>query len=175
MLRDMCGGYTFSGGEPLAQSDFLIDTAKRLKPMHITLQTSGYAPAEVFSRVLEVVDYVLFDIKQTDPELHRKWTGRDNGPILANLKILKASGKPYDLRVPLIPGANDTAENFEGIARLAENAEHMERVELLPYHVTAGAKYAMLGRNYTPGFATTKNPNIYAKPLDSRGIPWCSL
>ena len=140
----LSGGVTFSGGEPLLQGDFVAEVASKVT-LHKALQTSGYASEEVFSRVLERVDYVLMDMKLAEPEEHRYYTGVDNGPILRNYRLLLASGKPHVIRVPLIPGVTDREANLRAIAALAENSH----VELMRYNPLAGAKYPMVGKKYT--------------------------
>lgn len=140
------GGVTFSGGEPLMQIDFLEDVCRRVT-VHKAVQTSGYASEETFRRMLRVADYVLMDMKLADPELHKRYTGVDNGSIHRNYQILVSSGKPHVIRVPLIPGITDTPEN---IGQIAE-ATRESRVEFVRYNGAAGAKYEMLGMDYQPG------------------------
>ncbi|MBQ7566002.1 MAG: glycyl-radical enzyme activating protein [Oscillospiraceae bacterium] len=142
------GGVTFSGGEPLAQPEFLLACLDRLRgKLHTAVQTSGFAPAEVFDEVLQKADLFLFDLKLIDAEAHERWTGQNNAPILRNFRALAQSGVPYIPRVPLIPGVTDTEENLRAVASLLQ--EHgAKSVELLPYHRTAGGKYAMVGRVY---------------------------
>ena len=169
IFRDSGGGVTFTGGEPLAQVDFLCEVLDRLGDIHTAVETSGYASAEAFKRVLERVDFVLFDIKLADSSLHRRWTGVGNELILANLKTLCASGKPFVARVPLIPGVNDSAANMEATAELLVGAKGLVRVELLRYHKTAGAKYPMVGLDYTPDFDEDAAPEIHDK-FTEKGI-----
>lgn len=83
-----------------------------------------------------------------------------NEPILENLERLKKSGRPFRIRIPVIPGVNDSDENFEQTALRLLDAENLEQVELLPYHVTAGAKYEMVGLSYQPEFDTAAAPNL---------------
>jgi pyruvate formate lyase activating enzyme len=78
---------------------------------------------------------------------------------LNNLKALCDSGRKFIIRIPVIPGINDTPENFEKVAQLLQRAKRLERLELLPYHKTAGAKYAMLGWEYQPPFDPNQTPN----------------
>jgi pyruvate formate lyase activating enzyme len=139
------GGVTFSGGEPLMQWEFVLETLEHLNGrVHAAIQTSGYAAPEVFSRVLDRLDYVMMDLKVADPELHRHCTGVDNAPILANFEILRASGKPFVIRTPLIPGWTDGEENLRALEALIGDAPW----EKLPYNTMAGAKYPMVGRTY---------------------------
>lgn len=147
MLRSMGGGITLSGGEPLYQPEFTVALLENLQGIHRAIQTSGYASENVFRRVLEQTEYVMIDVKLADPQLHKQYTGVDNGPILRNLKILQESGKPHLLRTPLIPGVTDTAQNLNAIAKLAEDSP----VELLEYNAFAPVKYAQIGKVYPLG------------------------
>ena len=82
------------------------------------------------------------------------------GVSLENLERLKKSGRPFRIRSPVIPGVNDSEENFGAAARRLLDADDLEQVELLPYHVTAGAKYEMVGLSYQPEFDTAAAPNL---------------
>lgn len=137
------GGITFSGGEPLLQGEFVAEVSHRLT-LHKALQTSGYADNDLFRRVLQEMDFVLFDIKLADSELHREYTGEDNTLILQNYRTLLKSGCPHVVRVPLIPGITDTDDNLKRIAALTERSH----VELMRYNPLAGAKYPMVGMTY---------------------------
>ena len=138
------GGVTLSGGEPLLQHEFAVELLRQL-PVHRAIETSGFATEEVFTRVIAEVDYVMMDIKLADPEAHRRYTGVDNAPILRNFEILRQSGKPYLVRVPLIPDITDTPENLAKIATVVGDSP----TELLPYNRMAGAKYASVGKTFT--------------------------
>ena len=165
-------GVTFSGGEPLAQYDFLFDVIKRIKPMHIVIETSGYAPCEVFNRMLELVDLVFLDIKILDNEKHKRFTGVSNALIVQNYETLKRSGVTYELRIPVIPGINDTMEDMIAIAALAEDDGALERVELLTYNTAAGAKYELTKRTFD--YHQTEysiDPDTLATVFSERRIP----
>jgi len=155
------GGVTLTGGEPLAQPNFVIDFLKQVESIHKTIETSGYAPLSVFKEVVSLVDLVLFDIKITDSESHKMYTGVDNHMILENLNYLISSEKDFIVRMPLIPGVNDTKTNMLSIYSLISDAKSLIRVELLPYHKTAGAKYGMIGKIYDPPFDPNKRPQIF--------------
>lgn len=139
------GGVTFSGGEPLAQPEFLLETAERLQGIHLCIETSGYARETVFRQVVEAMDFVIMDLKLVDPAMHLQYTGVDNGQILSNFRLLQESGKPHLIRTPLIPGITDTAENIRELEALIGGSPW----ERLPYNAMAGAKYAMMGLEYT--------------------------
>ena len=160
LYLDSGGGITFTGGEPLMQWEFLCRVMELLPGVHKAVETSGFASPKAFSVVLDRADLLLYDVKLADSLLHRRYTGVGNESILANLKALCMSGKPFVARVPLIPGVNDTADNMEATARLLEGAKGLQRVELLRYHRTAGAKYPMLGMTYEPPFDEDREPQI---------------
>ena len=155
------GGVTFTGGEPTMQADFLCEVLEGLQDIHTAIETSGYCSEATFRAILSRLSLVLFDIKHTDPGEHRRYTGVDNAPILRNLQMLIDSGKPFVARVPLIPGVNDSLEVMTAIRDLVCGAPGLQRLELLRYHKTAGAKYPMLGMDYQPPFDTRKTPLIH--------------
>lgn len=156
------GGVTFTGGEPLYQAEFLADVVCKIKPdIHIAVETSGYASPAVFKEIVPMFDLILLDIKHTNPVIHKKYTGVDNRLIIDNLKYLCNADTDFIIRIPLIPGVNDTEDNMNNILSLIKNAQSLLRVEILPYHKTAGAKYAMIGKQYNPQFDVNKAPHIY--------------
>lgn len=148
----MGGGVTFSGGEPLMQPEFLLETASMLEGVHRVLETCGCAEPRVFRSAMEAFDLILMDVKLVDPGSHRKYTGADNGRILHSLAQLTEGGTPFVVRIPLIPGVTDTEENLGAAAALLQGAAALQYVELLPYNQLAGAKYEWLGRVYAPPF-----------------------
>lgn len=170
-LQSVKGGVTFSGGEPTGQPEFLLACLKRLSSMHRCIETSGYCKEEIFAEILEELDYIIMDIKLVDEERHKYYTGVSNKRILRNLEQVKKCGKPFRIRIPVIPGVNDSVENFEATAELLKDAENLETVELLPYHFTAGAKYTMIGKEYAPDFDANQKPNFDFEPFIRAGIP----
>lgn len=151
-FADSQGGVTFSGGEPLAQPDFLeglLLACGRLG-VHRAVDTSGFAAPETALRIARHTDLFLFDLKHMDPAAHLRATGVDNAPILANLRLLAESGAHVQLRLPLIPGFNDGDENIRRTGLLAASLPGVDGIDVLPYHSTAKGKYAKLGLAY-PG------------------------
>ncbi len=144
VLGNSFGGFTFSGGEPLMQYEFLLKIMEELKNYHLCIETCGYCDSQIFKKVIDKLDFVIMDIKIADPILHKKYTGVDNEIILENLKILHASGTPYLIRTPLIAGITDTKENLTAIKRILGDAKW----EKLPENNVAGAKYKMLGMDF---------------------------
>ena len=173
ILNSSDGGITFSGGEPLLQADFLdqlIPLLKGDRPLHLAIETSGYAAPEVYARIVSRLDFIFQDLKHPDPIAHQQWTGVDPAPIHANLRWLKSSGRPFIARIPLIPGVNDTPAAKEGFARLLEGPSGLLRVELLPYHLTAAAKYPFTGRTYNPSFDESHPLDTDLSPFLAHGL-----
>lgn len=146
VFYDAEGGVTFSGGEALMQADFLKEVMKlcKEKNIHITLDTSGYAPKEKLELLMPYVDLYLFDIKHMDEEKHRKYTGVGRAQIDANLRFLIEQGKTVEIRIPIIPGFNDELENITAAAEYLKEIGGICKVSLLPYHGTAQKKYERL-------------------------------
>ena len=137
------GGITFSGGEPLMQGEKIIELAKSTD-VNVALETCGYADENLFKRVIDSVDYVMFDLKLADENLHKKYTGVSNDLILRNLQILRNSGKDFVLRTPLIPNITDTKENLDAIKKIVGS----DKWEKLEYNTLTPAKYARIGKEY---------------------------
>ncbi len=145
IMEAMGGGVTFSGGEPLLQADFVSEVADLLGTrVHKAIQTSGYAPFESYKKVVDRMDYVLQDIKLFDREEHERYTGVSNERILENIEYLKASGKEFVFRLPLIPNITDAEKNLSEISRFVGS----HKIELMPYNPLAGAKYRMVGMDF---------------------------
>ena len=170
LLQASGGGVTFSGGEPTAQPQFLLECLTRLSgTLHRAIQTCGFCDPDEFRSILGACDYVLYDLKLIDPHRHLQYCGRENHVILENYQQLAASGVDFITRIPLIPQINDTAENIHATAKLMlQNSAR--RVELLPYHRLAGSKYALLGKQYAPPFAETRDPDPHLEIWNQYGI-----
>ena len=164
------GGVTFSGGEPLLQHSFLFDVLDRIQGTHRAVETSAYCSEEIFRGLLSRCELVIMDIKLTDPVLHKAYTGVDNAQILQNYRILKEGGFPHIIRMPVIPEVNDTEDNAKALAALLTDDPSLIRLELLPYHKTAGAKYLNVGRVYAPTFDTDKAPIIHREIFEKEKI-----
>jgi len=143
------GGVTLSGGEPLSQPIFVTSflAACRVRGIATTLETCGFAQPDVFLQAARQADLVLFDLKFVDPAKHLVYTGASNDLILRNLEQLVAERRPLTVRIPVIPGVNDSTEDIGGfveyLSRLRPPA-----IELLPYHRIGADKYRRLGLPY---------------------------
>ncbi len=141
------GGVTFSGGEPLMQSEFLYDCLCILKDKGIStcIETSGYADNGVFEKILTKLDFVIMDIKLFDEKEHKKYTGVDNRIILNNARHLMKSHLPHLFRTPLIPGICDTKENLSAIGEFVGTSPW----EKIKYNELAELKYKMVGKEFS--------------------------
>jgi len=169
------GGVTLSGGEPVSQPGFTSALLSALKAegYHTALDTSGEVPWEAMERVLVDVDLVLYDLKHMDPGIHEELTGAPNERILSNLKKISALEKELVVRVPIIPGHNDSYDNLNRMGELLESLKGIEAVELLPYHNLGVPKYIALGREYPLHGLETPEPEslkVLAEVLEGRGM-----
>lgn len=141
------GGLTLSGGEPLAQIDFTeaVLRAARAEGIHCGIETCGHASWASFERIRPLVDLFLYDWKETDPALHKQFTGVTNELIRANLRALYAAGANIVLRCPIIPRVNDRDDHFAGIASLCREMPALLGVEVLAYHRLGLSKAERLG------------------------------
>lgn len=110
------GGVTFSGGEPLSQTDSLLALLKMCgeKEIHRTVDTSGFAPTDTLMKIADHTDLFLFDVKHMNNEYHKQLTGVANRLILANLQTLSQHGTPIRTRFPLLVRINADEENISG-------------------------------------------------------------
>lgn len=147
--RNSGGGVTVCGGDAVAQPGFALSILRRCREegIHTNLDTCGYTDWEIFEPLVACADLVYLDIKCIDPQLHRRGTGVDNGRILENA-VKTARLRPTHVRVPVIPGFNDSEQEISRIAWFAKNEMGCRNVDLLKFNRLAGSKYAYLGRTY---------------------------
>jgi pyruvate formate lyase activating enzyme len=152
------GGVTFSGGEPLGQSEFLegLLNSCREKKIHTAVDTSGYVSWEILNKMIPKVDLFLYDLKLMDNERHKKYTGVSNELILENLKKLSSVHNNIFVRFPVIPGINDDCQNIKEIGKFLSFLKIVQ-VDLLSYHYIGKDKYRRLGSAYK--LATTQPPS----------------
>lgn len=153
------GGITLSGGEALAQPEFVAELLAACKACgwHTAMETTGIAAKKVLERVIPLVDLVLLDIKTFFRDRHEQFTGYPNDVVLQNALYLSEIAKNVAIRVPVIPGFNEDDRSIHAIALFAKHMKNVSRLHLLPYHSYGKNKYALLGRQYgmidisTPG------------------------
>ena len=149
--KPFISGLTVSGGECMLQPDFLASLLRlcRENRVHTAVDTAGCVPFRSFEKILPCTDLFLYDIKLMDPEKHREYTGAGNEIILANLARLLRAGQRVWIRVPIIPGVNDTIEEMRRIRAFLTDNGYPEKVELLPFHRMGESKLAALNRKGT--------------------------
>lgn len=174
--KESGGGITLSGGEPLMQPTFAATLLQSCKQagLHTALDTSGYAPWELFEQILPYTDLFLYDIKLMDDDQHIHFTGVSNTLVISNLKQLSRHGAAIHLRLPIIPGITDGVENLQHVADLAKSLPGVRRLDLLPYHDAFLSKCSRLHEEYQ--LAELKPPSAermaeIVASLRSIGIP----
>lgn len=150
------GGLTLSGGESLLQPEFataLLRAGKELG-VNTAMESMGFAEFSTIEKLLPYLDTYLMDIKHMDPAKHKLWCGKENTLMVENaMKIAKSGLTELIIRVPVIPGFNDTEAEISAIARYASSLPGVEQIHLLPYHNYGEGKYTGLGRPYPMGDA----------------------
>ena len=152
------GGVTFSGGECTMQGAFLTELVEAClsEGLHTCIDTCGHTDPKLFEKLLGLADLFLFDIKHMDSEQHKRLTGQGNELIQRNLETaLKTVPEKISIRIPLMPGLNDSEENIAAVAALLQ-PYGVHHADVLPCHFFGASKYDALGRpqpdvrEYTP-------------------------
>ena len=146
------GGVTFSGGEPMAQPEFLLGALKacRENGFHTVVDTSGYCQEADLKEIMRVTDLFMFDIKHLDEQKHIGFTGVSNRVILENFHILLRSGMDIIVRIPVVPGVNDDPGHLSDLKKFLTEAgrNKIKGLNLLPFHRIGASKYRRLGLPY---------------------------
>lgn len=173
---DSNGGVTFSGGEPLLQTDFLLECLKLAKEagLHTTVDTAGAVALtpEMLDKICDLTDLFLYDVKTVDPERFSTWIGNGFDHVVANLKHIAKRGSHVLARIPVIPGVNNDPESISAISRFL-NELGVRYVEMLPFHRTGSDKYERLGMQWGMGDAKslTKKDLVPLKEQMARELP----
>ena len=150
------GGITVSGGEPLLQIDFLLELFQKAKQqgVHTVIDTAGNPFTregeffQKFQALMEVTDLLLLDLKEINPERHRRLTGQENSNILDLARYLSEIGKPVWIRHVLVPGRSDYEEDLHALRNFLDTLDNVQRVEILPYHTLGVFKWENMGIPY---------------------------
>jgi pyruvate formate lyase activating enzyme len=147
------GGVTLSGGDPVAQYVFSRALLKQCKAegLHTAIETAANCQWENLASLLPVTDLIMLDIKHINLKKHKNATGVSNKNILKNAVQLSKTKKPLIVRVPVIPGVNDTIGEIEAIANFVRDFPNLQYIELLPFHRLGEGKYKALGLKYPTG------------------------
>lgn len=174
VYRRSGGGITLSGGEPLVQSEFARELLKACKAQgwHTAIETTAYANTETIEEVFPYIDLALMDIKSTNSEMHKKYTGVSNEKILENAKLVSKITKMV-VRVPLVPDFNSSEKDILELCNYVKTLNDINTVHLLPYHTYGENKYDLLGRDYlmkkTRAFALGEVERLQ-KIIEEQGI-----
>ena len=168
------GGMTLSGGEPMAQFAFTRDllTGARDRGISTCVETCGAGPRERFDEIAPLVDLFLWDVKDTDPDRHKRTTGAAPEPLVANLRAVDAAGAATVLRCIMIAGTTLDDSHLDALAALYRELDNCRGVELLPYHPFGQAKHVRLGQDAPDQTDSIPSPEALAaarQRLESRG------
>ncbi len=153
------GGLTLSGGECLLQPEFAKALLQAAKDMGVStaIESTAFAKYETIEQLLPYLDTYLMDIKHMDSAKHKEYTRVENKRILENAKkIAESRQTELVIRVPVIPGFNDTEKEILDIATYADSLPGVRKIHLLPYHSFGRGKYEGLNRDYPMG--NTQHP-----------------
>lgn len=144
------GGVTFSGGEPFLQTEFIKNFIEKALPLGISFgaETCGVFEIEKVKEIYSKLEFLYYDLKCMDGEIHKIHTGSTNRIILDNLK--KLAGINPDIiivSVPVVPGVNAGETQIDRIASFCKECG-IKEMRLLPYHSFGRDKYSFLGREY---------------------------
>ena len=144
------GGITFSGGEPTFQAKELIPVVQRLKELdiHVCIDTNGSIWNESVEELFNMVDLVLLDVKQFNPDKHLTLTERKNEQTLKTAEWLEKNGKPFWMRYVLVPGYSNAEEDIRALGEHFKEYQMIQRIEILPYHTLGVHKYEAMNREY---------------------------
>ena len=175
------GGITVTGGEPLMQTDFLIELfeAAKKEGIHTCIDTSGITYNEKnaeyikkLDRLLDSTDLIMLDIKHIDNEEHMKLTGQPNEQILAFAKYLEAKNKPVWIRHVVVPTLTYNRKYLNALGYFIGGLKNIKALDVLPYHSMGKVKYEAMGMDYqlkdVPDM--DKNELLTAKAMILAGI-----
>ena len=143
------GGVTFSGGEPLLHSDFIIEVSKKLKKenINICLDTAGVGNGN-YDELLKYIDIVLLDIKHTEKDTYKEITGKELKEVENFIEACNKANKRIWIRQVIIPGINDNKEYMKSLSNYLKHINNVERIDFLPFHRLGREKYLKLNIPY---------------------------
>ena len=143
------GGVTFSGGEPLLHSDFIIEVSKKLKKenINICLDTAGVGNGN-YDELLKNIDIVLLDIKHTEKDTYKEITGKELNEVENFIEACNKANKRIWIRQVIIPGINDNKEYMKSLSNYLKHINNIERIDFLPFHRLGREKYLKLNIPY---------------------------
>jgi len=142
------GGVTFSGGEPLLQSEFLCECVRLCEEEGINTAIDTSGAGSNYDEFLNYIDLVILDIKACNESEYKRITGGDFALFEKFLQACQEKKKPLWLRQVVVPGINDDEKHILELAQYISKIKYVERIELLPYHEMAKVKYNSLEREY---------------------------
>lgn len=161
---ESAGGVTFSGGEPLMQPELVTDIAKRMRQegINTAIETCLHVPWKNIAAVLPYIDCWLTDLKHDDLHKFNDWTKGSLARIKKNFQQLAKQAKRLIIRVPIVPGFNDSQQELQHIIDFVVSLESCCELHLLPYHILGISKYNLLDMPYHCSSQPLNNPELLA-------------
>ncbi len=168
------GGVTLTGGEPFLQHEFITSFCAELKreKFHIAAETAGHINKDVFDKLAGLMDFIYIDFKHYNLQSHFEGTGISNTLIMGNIKSLSETGSNFVVRIPIIPGFNDSLTDAKKFA-FSLNEMNVQYVELLPFHQLGENKYKYANIEYKYKGVSGMSPDSlldYKKILSDAGV-----
>lgn len=148
------GGITLSGGEPLAQPEFVLELLKQThaQGIHVAIDTCGTLYSDdqkaIMDQIIDLADLFLLDIKHPLPTPYQQLTTRPLQPTIDMANAINTHGKAMWIRYVVVPGINDDDASIDALAKLIAPWSMVKKVEFLPYHTMGIPKYKALGIPY---------------------------
>jgi len=139
------GGVTFSGGEPLLQQEFLLETLKLCKQNNINTAVDTAGSVLIKNELLDFVDTVILDVKAVDEQQYLNLTGKTMHNFNEFLQLCQQNNKSLWIRQVIVPGINDRKQDVLKLKEFVGGLSNVQKIELLPYHNMAKEKYLKLG------------------------------
>ena len=176
-LRQLDGGLTISGGEPLVQAAFTkrILKAARQMGLHTAIETSGNLGDRADEDYLAQLDLVLLDIKSGDPDTYRRVTGSELAPTLRFAERLAMIEKPTWVRFTLVPDETDNPDNVEKVARFVAPLKNVEWVEVQPFHQLGAFKWKSMNLPYKEQNTPTPTPELVQRVIAQFRAAGCNV
>lgn len=153
MFYGETGGVTCSGGEALMQPEFLLEIFKgcKEKGIHTVLDSTAYCKPDIYKEIMQYVDLAYIDLKCIEPKKHEELTAVKNDWILENIRYMDENQIQFNIRMPIIPGYNDSDQIIDETIQFLSSLKSEYKVWLLPFHAFGKSKYPKVGMKWTMG------------------------
>ncbi len=144
------------------QPDLVQSLAARLHKAEVptAVESCMHVPWKNIEKVAPHIDCWLADLKHVDDEKFLRWAKGSLKRIKDNYRKLAPIAKRIVIRVPVVPGFNDTDQELRQIIDFAASLESCKELHLLPYHTLGINKYRLLDMPYECSDQPLNNPEL---------------